>query len=298
MAGSGAAFQHSLSSALLVQQFDGGLRRSALGTYNSFGDLGKLTYAGAFSLLLGMGLAWSAVVLLMGLFAISFGLVVWWLLRTNAASNCTQKTQPVARNDESVTQERSSPDSTWGINRPGRFLSLSIIVFLVSIVQAAFLTFIAFILVEKGASASHAAGGVVLTLIGGTAGKLAGGLLAARVGDRHSFFIVQCMTIFGLLGVLFLPLQSVFITLPLVGVFVQGSSTVCYGAVADYADAGKTSRAYAIIYTLSSAASVAGPFFLGVMADRIHIEAVLWSLIAVTAASILFGLSFSNKVEW
>ena len=298
LAGSGAAFQHSLSSALLVQQFDGGLRRSALGTYNSFGDLGKLTYAGAFSLLLGMGLAWSAVVLLMGLFAISFGLVVWWLLRTNAASNCTQKTQPVARNDESVTQERSSPDSTWGITRPGRFLSLSIIVFLVSIVQAAFLTFIAFILVEKGASASHAAGGVVLTLIGGTAGKLAGGLLAARVGDRHSFFIVQCMTIFGLLGVLFLPLQSVFITLPLVGVFVQGSSTVCYGAVADYADAGKTSRAYAIIYTLSSAASVAGPFFLGVMADRIHIEAVLWSLIAVTAASILFGLSFSNKVEW
>ena len=123
-------------------------------------------------------------------------------------------------------------------------------------------------------------------------------LLAARVGDRHSFFIVQCMTIFGLLGVLLLPLQAVFITLPLVGVFVQGSSTVCYGAVADYADADKTSRAYAIIYTLSSAASVTGPFFLGVMADRFHIETVIWSLIAVTAASILFGLSFSNKVEW
>jgi len=168
-------------------------------------------------------------------------------------------------------------------------------VFLDSIVQAAFLTFIAFVLVEKGASASHAAGGVVLTLIGGTAGKFAGGLLAARVGDRYSFFIVQCMTILGLLGVLFLPLQAVFIILPLVGVFVQGSSTVCYGAVADYVDAGKTSRAYAIIYTLSSAASVAGPFFLGVLADRVHIEAVLWSLIVVTAVSLLFGVSFSTK---
>lgn len=296
LAGSGAAFQHSLSSALLVQQFDGGLRRKALGTYNSFGDLGKLTYAGAFSLLLGMGLAWSAVVLLMGLSAIGFGLVVWWLLRANSAErNSLQRVPPTTQSVESSSENRSARDQSWGITNRGRFLSLSIIVFLDSIVQAVFLTFIAFVLVEKGASASHAAGGVVLTLIGGTAGKFAGGLLAARVGDRHSFFIVQCMTILGLIGVLFLPLQAVFIILPLVGVFVQGSSTVCYGAVADYANEGKTSRAYAIIYTLSSAASVAGPFFLGVLADRVHIDAVLWSLIAVTAASLLFGLCFSNK---
>ena len=292
LAGSGAAFQHSLSSALLVKQFDGGLRRSALGTYNSFGDLGKLAYAGAFSLLLGVGLAWNAVVLLMAFSALCFGLVVWWLLRTNAADNNVQIIQTETRDAESTILK-----GTWGITQPVRFLSLGTIVFLDSIVQAAFLTFIAFVLVEKGASASHAAGGVVLTLIGGTAGKFAGGLLAARVGDRHSFFIVQCMTILGLLGVLFLPLQAVFITLPLVGVFVQGSSTVCYGAVADYVHASKTSRAYAIIYTLSSAASVAGPFFLGVLADRMHIEAILWCLIIVTAASILFGLSFSNKIK-
>ena len=292
LAGSGAAFQHSLSSALLVQQFEGGLRRSALGTYNSFGDLGKLTYAGAFSLLLGMGLAWSVVVLLMAFSAISFGFVVWWLLSTSAAGIESQKTESKNSNDE-----KTSPDHTWGITKPVRFLSLSIMVFLDSIVQAAFLTFIAFVLVEKGASASHAAGGVVLTLIGGTAGKFAGGLLAARMGDRHSFFILQCMTILGIIGVLYLPLQADFITLPIAGVFVQGSSTVCYGAVADYVDAGKTSRAYAIIYTLSSAASVVGPFFLGVLADHVHIEAVLWSLIVVTAASLLFGISFSNKVD-
>ncbi len=292
LAGSGAAFQHSLSSALLARQFDGGLRRSALGTYNSFGDLGKLAYAGAFSLLLGMGFAWSVVILLMAFSAISFGLVVWWLLRTNIVGNGEQKTRPATGSNESASTER-----TWGINRPVRFLSLSIIVFLDSIVQAVFLTFIAFVLVEKGASASHAAGGVVLTLTGGTAGKFAGGLLAARVGDRHSFYFVQCMTILGLLVVLFLPLQAVFIILPLVGVFVQGSSTVCYGAVADYVDASKTSRAYAIIYTLSSAASVAGPLFLGILADRAHIEAVLWSLIVVTAVSLLFGTSFSTKVN-
>ena len=105
------------------------------------------------------------------------------------------------------------------------------------------------------------------------------------------------MTILGLIGVLFLPLQAIFLLLPLVGVFVQGSSTVCYGAVADYVDERKTTRAYAIIYTLSSAASVAGPLFLGVLADRVHIEAVLWSLLVVTAATLLFGTSFSPKIR-
>ena len=256
LAGSGAAFQHSLASSLLVRQFEGGLRRSALGTYNSFGDLGKLSYAGAFSLLLGMGLAWSTVVLLMAVSAIIFGLVVLWLLRNNVPDNQKQKARL-----ENPDHAKGPADQTFGITKPVRFLSLSFIVFLDSIVQAAFLTFIAFVLVEKGASASHAAGGVVLTLIGGTAGKFTGGLFAARVGDRYSFFIIQCMTILGLLGVLFLPLQAIFVLLPVVGVFVQGSSTVCYGTVADYVDESKTTRAYAIIYTLSSAASEQGHFF-------------------------------------
>lgn len=289
LAGCGAAFQHSLSSSLLVKQFEGGLRRKALGTYNAFGDLGKLAYAGAFSLLLGMGLAWNAVVLVLACTAVTFGVVVWWLLKDKNGASLKQQDPACSNPADALLQS-----GTWGITRPGRFLSLSIIVFLDSMAQAAFLTFIAFVLVEKGASASHAAGGVVLTLIGGTAGKFAGGLLAARVGDRYSFFIVQCLTIVGLLGVLFLPLQMVFIILPLVGVFVQGSSTVCYGTVADYVDDRKSSRAYAIIYTLASAASVAGPLFLGVLADRVHIDAVLWSLILVTGASLFFGFSFSN----
>ena len=237
-----------------------------------------------------MGLAWSTVVLLMAVSAIIFGLVVLWLLRNNVPDNQNQNARP-----ENPDHAKGPADQTFGITKPVRFLSLSFIVFLDSIVQAAFLTFIAFVLVEKGASASHAAGGVVLTLIGGTAGKFTGGLLAARVGDRNSFFIIQCMTILGLLGVLFLPLQAIFVLLPVVGVFVQGSSTVCYGTVADYVDESKTTRAYAIIYTLSSAASVAGPFFLGVLADRVHIEAVLWSLMVVTAISLLFGMSFSPK---
>ncbi len=288
LAGCGAAFQHSLSSSLLVRTFEGGLRRKALGSYNAFGDLGKLAYAGAFSILLGVGLAWQTVVISLAISALAFAALVWWLLRRIKHSNSLPESE-----NSTLT---SNPDqSTWGITSPIQFSSLSMIVFLDSMVQAGFLTFIAFILIENGASAAHASGGVVLTLIGGTAGKFAGGWLAARIGDRLSFMLVQGCTIAGLLGVLLLPLQLVYVLLPLVGVFVQGSSTVCYGAVADYVNDNKSSRAYAIIYTLSSSASVAGPFFLGILADNSHIDNVLWLLMAITAVTFAFGLSFSGR---
>jgi len=233
-------------------------------SYNAFGDLGKLAYAGAFSVLLGIGLAWQTVVIYLAVSALLFAALVWGLLRRIQHSNDHLE-------DDKSTSVKGPRQSTWGITYPLRFASLSMIVFLDSMVQAGFLTFIAFILIENGASAAHASGGVVLTLIGGTAGKFAGGLLAARIGDRLSFLVVQGLTIVGLLGVLLLPLQLVYVLLPLVGVFVQGSSTVCYGTVADYVDDNKSSRAYAIIYTLSSAASVAGPFLLGVLADKTQI---------------------------
>lgn len=287
LAGFGAAFQHSLSSALLVKRFEGGLRRKALGTYNTFGDLGKLAYTGAFSLLIGMGLAWNTVALILAISAIGFGLIVWVLLSDNL---------PPQKGANTETAIASGSDSqVWGISDRAGFSSLSVVVFLDSIVQAAFLTFIGFVLLEKGASADHAAGGVVLTLIGGTVGKFAGGLLAAKIGDRKSFSLVQALTMAGLFAVWLLPLQLVFIVLPLVGVVVQGSSTVCYGMVADFADEQKSSRAYSLIYTLSSAGSMVGPFFLGMLADHVHLNSVLWALTLVTALTLIFGMSFSDS---
>ncbi len=271
--GCGGAFQHSLSSALIVKHFQDGLRRKSLGTYNAFGDVGKLLYAGSFSLLMGAGLAWNSVVMLLAITSILFALFIWRLLPADLAAD-----SPAGTSDE-VTRG-------WGIRHPRRFGALGSMVFLDSIVQAGFLTFIAFVLIEQGASASHAAGGVVLTLLGGTAGKLAGGFLAARIGDRFTFIVVQIATITGISALLYLPLQWMFIALPLIGVFVQGSSTVCYGAVSDQVEEQKTSRAYAVIYTLASAASVVGPLALGIIADLYGLQSTVWTLVGLTAVTL------------
>ncbi len=285
LTGSGAAFQHSLSSSLIVKTFEGGLRRRALGTYNAFGDVGKLLYAAAFTVLVGMGLAWNIVVLLLAGTVVVFALVVWWLLKHDGGKPGEALLKDTGHENESI-----SPG--WGIRNRSRFTSLGAIVFLDGMVQAVFLTFIGFVLIEKGASADHAAGGVVLTLIGGTAGKFAGGLMAAKAGDKPSFYIVQLMTIAALIALLYLPLSLVFIALPLAGLVVQGSSTIYYGAVADLVDDNKSSRAYSLIYTLSSASNVAGPFCMGVLADLLSLNAVMWALIVITGLTMGFGHAF------
>ncbi|OED42801.1 hypothetical protein AB833_05575 [Chromatiales bacterium (ex Bugula neritina AB1)] len=280
--GCGAAFQHSLSSALIVNNFQGGLRRKTLGTYNAFGDVGKLLYTGSFSLLMGIGLAWNSVVLPLAISACVFAIVVWQLL-------------PDTHTNSRPTKRESAGKGTWGIRHPTRFSALGTMVLLDSMVQSGFFTFIAFVLIEKGASASHAAGGVVLTLIGGTAGKLAGGFLASRLGDRASFNLIQVVSIVGIIAIIFLPLQAVFIILPLVGIFVQGSSTICYGAVAEQVEEDKTARGYAVIYTLAAGASAIGPATLGIIADIYSLTATVWMLAALTALTVLFSVTLSGR---
>ena len=67
IAGFGAAFQHALSSAIIANTFRGAGMRTALGTYNSAGDIGKLAFTAFYSLAIGLGLAWQGVVVGFGL---------------------------------------------------------------------------------------------------------------------------------------------------------------------------------------------------------------------------------------
>ena len=76
VAGVGGAFQHALSSSVISRSFAGTAPRSALGTYNSAGDVGKLAFTGLFSLSLAFGLSWQQVVTGYGLLGQLNGLVM------------------------------------------------------------------------------------------------------------------------------------------------------------------------------------------------------------------------------
>lgn len=277
IAGAGAAFQHSLSSALVARTFSGGPRRKALGTYNACGDAGKLAYTGIFSLMIGAGFAWHFSVTLLAATGFVLGIAIWFAIPRN---------NPQPQFDKQESGENASSGSSWGILEPRKFWTLTTVIFLDSVVQAVFLTFIAFVAIDKGLSTGVATSAVVLTLAGGMVGKFLCGTLSANLGDRAAFILIQAGTIAGIVAVIYLPAVSLLLALPLIGLCVQGSSTICYGAVADYVHDLRQSRGYSLIYTSANLASVAGPLGLGLVADNYSLQMVMWILAGICAVTI------------
>lgn len=275
LTGMGAAFQHSLSSAAVVNTFAGPSRRRALGTYNASGDAGKLAYTGIFSLSIGMGLAWNVVVAGLSIVAIVFAFTLWHWLRAYER-----------RPSSGGVGDTDSQSNRWGIVDRSGFSVLGVIVFLDSLVQAAFLTFLAFVLLNKGVSEGIASFSVVLALVGGMLGKYLGGYLASKTGDRTAFIVIQLLTIVAIILIILLPATELLLMLPLIGMVIQGSSTVTYGAVANFTDTDRQARGFSLIYSAASVSAVAGPIFFGLLADAVNLSAGLAMLAIVSAMTL------------
>ena len=282
IAGVGAAFQHALSSAIVVSSFDAHGRRGALGVYNAAGDAGKLALAAASSVAIGIGVSWQGIAVGFGMTAILGACVLLYALRLTGAGGALAGSHP------HTAKPVLAPG--WGINDRSGFAILSAITSLVSLVQGTFLTFIAFIMIEKDVPTHLAASAVVLTLIGGMVGKFACGFLAGRFGIVRSLILVQLLTALCLVGVLGAPTLIGFCLLPIVGVFLQGSSSITYATVSDFVDSGKQSRGFALIYSLSSAASILGPVCFGYIGD-VHglAPAMLGMVVLVLLPLVLCG---------
>ena len=271
VAGCGAAFQHALSSSLVSGTFAGPSRRTALGAYNSSGDTGKLLFSGFLTTLLGAAVAWPHVAAGYGSLAIVAGVALFFLLRALRVGA-----------PDPVSHSRSPLHGTdWGIRHRRGFATLAVIVLLDLAVQDAFLVFIAFLMVHKQVPVGLAGFAVVLTLAGGVAGKFGCGLLAARLGPVRALVAVEIVSAAAILAVLAAPAMVAFCLLPLAGVVLQGSSSITYGTVGDLVDERRQSRGFALIYTLSSAAAIAGPVAFGLVSDGFGLEAAMIAMAVV-----------------
>jgi len=284
VAGIGAGFQHSLSSSVLVHSFEGAGRRRALGHYNSAGDGGKLGFTALFSVAVGAGIGWNWTVVMMAVAAMLFALLVYKLIHSG-----------VPLHGDSNDASSIAHGSRWGVLSTRRFSALGCVVFLDSTIQAVFLTFLAFLLIHKGGSELIATMGVVLALGGGMVGKFLCGYLAVRIGDRATFVLIQLLTIVGICALILLPLSIVVMLLPLIGLVVQGSSTVTYGAVADFVAPQRQARGYALIYSVSNGASIAGPLLFGMLADRGGLELAMWILALLALITIPFAAVLARQ---
>lgn len=277
LAGFGAAFQHALCSSLITKTFQGSGRRTALGVYNSAGDIGKLVFTGMLGLALGMGVAWQGMIAGFGVTALLAAVVLFVVLRHLDAGS-----RPVL----DVRSASASAQMRWGIRDRTGFAALAVIVFLDIAVQGGFLTFLAFVMIEKQVPTSLAALAVVLTLAGGIFGKFGCGVLAEKIGVIRSLIVVQCLTAAGIVGVLLSPTLMAYSLLPLLGVALQGSSSITYATVGDLVHGERQSRGFAAIYSVSGAASIVGPIAFGIIGDRLGLAPAMLAMSLVVLATL------------
>ena len=254
--GCGAAFQHSLCSSLISKSFGEPELRIALGTYNASGDIGKFLFTLVASLLLGIGLGWQTITLGFGMQAFAVAFIIWILLGVKSA-----------RKLSAIKLKKIACINSWGIKDRAGFTNLAGIVFLDSLIQDGFLVFITFVMIEKQVSTGLVAFAVVATLSGGICGKFVGGLLVARIGMIRSIVLFEMLTAIGIMLVFYSPGNFSFFLLPLVGVFLQGSSSITYGTVSNLVSTEHQSRGFSIIYTIANSASFVGSAIFGLITD-------------------------------
>jgi MFS-type transporter involved in bile tolerance (Atg22 family) len=63
--------------------------------------------------------------------------------------------------------------------------------------------------------------------------------------------------------------------LPLVGIALNGTSSVLYGTVADLVHSDRRARSYAVFYTVGIAASALAPFVYGLVSDAVGVAVTL-----------------------
>ncbi|MGZ5092918.1 MAG: MFS transporter [Burkholderiales bacterium] len=267
LAGFGSAVQHPLSSTIISHAYPDEGRRAALGTYNFFGDVGKFAFGGAVSLCLLAGISWQVPVIGFGAIGILTAAMIFFHVSSSRVAHTTgADALPLVR------------VRGWGIRNPQGFTALCLIEILDSSTRTGFLTFIAFLLIEKGIPEGWAALAVPLVLTGGMAGKLACGFLAERLGIIRTIVITEVATGLGILSTLALPGIGTLILLPLLGVGLQGTSSVLYATIGDLVDKDRLPRAFGLFYTLGSLCGIAAPLGYGLVGDVAGVQIAIASV--------------------
>ncbi len=150
-----------------------------------------------------------------------------------------------------------------------------------SATRMAFLTFLPFVLTAKGASLPTIGFALTLVFAGGAAGKLVCAYIGARIGAVATVWLTETVTALGIVALLPLSLEAALILLPVVGVALNGTSSVLYGSVPDLVAPAKRQRAFGIFYTGTIGAGAVSPAIYGLLGDAAGIPMTLVLVAAV-----------------
>ena len=256
LAGLGSGVQHPLSSSIVSKAYENGPRRVALGTYNFSGDLGKVVVPALVALASAV-VGWRRAAPAYGAVGLLAALGIFLVLRRLAAG---------ARRDDGA-RDADRGKGGWGIRDRKGFQALSAVHVIDNTTRTAFLTFLPFLLIAKGSTVQAVGLALALVFAGGAVGKFVCGALAERLGVIRTVVLTELVTGGGILALLGLPLAPALALLPVLGIGLNGTSSVLYGTVADLVTPERRARAYGLFYTLGVGSGSVAPFFYGLGSD-------------------------------
>jgi MFS transporter, FSR family, fosmidomycin resistance protein len=270
--GVGSGVQHPISANLVAQAFPGARSRQALAGYNFSGDLGKMAFPAATAWLLTL-MDWRAATTVIGIVGLIAAVAI-----LAARGLPGRPTQSAAATD--------SPETDAPAPSGRGFPLLLSIAMIDSATRMGFLTFLPFLLKLKGAGLAEI--GVALTLIftGGACGKLACGWLGQRLGVVRATWVTEGATAAGILALLPLPLFAGMAVLPLIGVALNGTSSVLYGTVPELVAPERRQRAFSIFYTGGIGAGALSPILYGMISDLLSVPTMMMLVASVVLVTL------------
>lgn len=252
-----AAGQHGLSSSVLSRIYEDSGRRAAMGTFNFAGDLGKVSVPFILALLINL-FGWRPAVSVVSLGGIAAGVALWALARKTGA-----RAPVILKPAEAQPQEKNR----WGIRDHKSFSALLTIGMIDISTRTTLLTFLPFLLLRKGIPAPQIGFALSALFAGGAAGKFACGFLAEWFGVIPMVVVTEALTAAGILSLFLVSGNVMWILLPLVGIFLNGTSSVLYATVAEIISPSGRSRGYGLYYAITLTSGAVAPMLYGLFSD-------------------------------
>jgi MFS transporter, FSR family, fosmidomycin resistance protein len=266
VAGLGSSIQHPRGSMLVTDSY-GEASRRPLGIYNFSGDLGKAALPASVAVLLPI-LAWRPVLGLMAALGLALAVALVSLAPTTAAG------------------KNAMAEAGSGRCRHG-FGILTTIGALDTATRMGYLLFLPFLIHGRHGGSRTVGIALALLFIGGALGKATCSWVGERLGVVGSVMVTEVATAALIGATLCTPLTPTLILLPLLGIVLNGTSSVLYGTVPELSD-GDTGRAFAIFYTSVIGSGGIAPVLYGVIAD--HSNQTIGVLASAATAALIVPL--------
>jgi len=270
LGGIGGNAQHPLAASLVSRSVPQRQMATAMGTLNFSGDLGKL--AGPFVAgIVATQLGWRAALGGVGAFTalLSLGL----LLRHRAGERGGGPRARVVSDDGNVSYSAG-------------FRYVLVGGALDTATRGASLTFLPFVLVDKGFSAAGVSALFGVIFAAGAAGKFVCGWMTDRWGALRVIILTELVTAIALVAIYAGPRWASIPLVALLGFMLNGTSSALSVSVARFVPPAARGRGYGTYFTAALVSSAVAPLAYGVLGDAAGLAIVFGVMALMTVAVI------------